>query len=142
MNIAFGKNTLMANITGSQNIAIGSNALFVNTMGSQAIAIGSNALYPIATFLFKIKLIPTIHNNISLPNYNVYIAIFDNKLHYFEECNNIWMKNSHFNLNKSLEIFNIMYPKWFTLYQFFKTQSILPLDIFIYTLQYYVDIKP
>jgi hypothetical protein len=35
-----------------------------------------------------------------------------------------------------------MYPRWFTIYQFFKLNNTMPLDIFSSILQYYIYIKP
>ena len=44
--------------------------------------------------------------------------------------------------DEALQNFNMMYPRWFTLYSFFALNQTMPMDIFTSILQYYVIIKP
>jgi hypothetical protein len=44
--------------------------------------------------------------------------------------------------DEALQNFNIMYPRWFTLYSFFALHQTMPMDIFTSILQYYVTMKP
>jgi hypothetical protein len=123
------------------NVAIGYQALLANTTGTHNIAIGSSAL-PKSVILFKIKLIPASHQKLT-PNYTTYVVLHNGTLNYIIRSNPVWVNNIYYDIDTSLKIFKTMYPRWFTLYQYFKfNQDGIPLDIFINIIHYYVDIKP
>jgi hypothetical protein len=109
------------------NVAIGYNCLNQNTR-----------ILP--TLLFKTKLVSKQH--IPIPNCILYYVYYYNKIDYYIQRNNKWL-NPISRIDEALSIFNIMYPRWFTLYQYFKyNNDNVPLDIFINMIKYYIDIKP
>jgi hypothetical protein len=98
------------------------------------------------TFLCKIPLYGQAPNypNVVLQQYTVYFAFYQNEIIRLTQIDDQWIdagKLGNHILNQAKEGFEIMYPRWFTLYHFFKTQDDIPLDIFINIIKYYVDIK-
>jgi|SRR6516164_9590805 hypothetical protein len=115
--------------TGLHNIAIGSKALFINVI-----------------FLFKIDMMPKqfVSSVINIPTTIIYYAYYNQNIIPIYYINKKWYYECLFAINtcKALKKFKIMYPRWFTLYQYFKFNYEIPLDIFNHIIQYYIYIKP
>jgi len=92
-------------------------------------------------FLFKVNLIPDkFYNHITYPHYSLYIGYHECQIKHFIKINHYW-NASFYNLNEALSIFNKMYPRWFTLYHYFKCHHDIPMDIFTNILKYYTFIN-
>jgi hypothetical protein len=96
--------------------------------------------------LSKIKLNPSIpYSCIQLPQY--YMILYYNINHeiahfiFNYDYLQYYQPDMKQIMNRLLQNYEIMYPRWFTLYQYFKyNNDNIPFDIFVNIIQHYVDL--
>jgi len=93
-------------------------------------------------FLFKVTLIHPCyitHPLIKKERHEVYYVWYKNNIEIVNRIEKNWFYDFDIfaEVCEAYRLYKLMNPRWFTLYQFFKTKNILPLDIFSHILQYY-----
>lgn len=95
--------------------------------------------------LLKLNLTCCYPSCIQLPDYCLYLYYLDGKISHAIFCHQ-WINDYPDLLRqdviKEINTYNTMYPRWYTLYLYFKyNNDDVPLDIFTSIIYYYVDIN-